>query len=470
MELNPLFNPKTSAALLRSYLFDINRITKKKPQEIKKYKDKQFRRMVKYAYNVPLYHDKYKKAGVHPSDISGIRDITKLPIISKDDIRKNFPDRVTPVKYKKNKAHIICTGGTTGKSVCIYTDFLNMAKGTMIAIRELKLLNIGLRNVKIAHLGNFNENRIDLISQEHFQKHLKMFFSKDNSLNIDVNTPLKDLIKKLDNFKPDLILTYPAVFQHLAYLKRKGYGQNVTPKVCWTAGAMLDGYTRKYVEDAFSCRLLNVYAAVEAGGDVALECKQGKWHIQDDFYHLEAVDTNGNVVKPGTQGHIVLTKLFGTGTPIIRYSGMDDWIRLSADVVPCECGLCTTVIEGGVEGRRRANIILPDGKIFPPGAFCFIEPVVTKYNTYKIKQYQIVQKKIDEIEILIVIDDELRDTPPSFDTLVKEIKAAYQQKTGPDVLINVREVDEIKPLKPGSKPPPIVVSHVSSDAAYALID
>ena len=36
-----------------------------------------------------MYHNKYKKAGVHPNDITCIEDISKLPFITKDDF-KNY--------------------------------------------------------------------------------------------------------------------------------------------------------------------------------------------------------------------------------------------------------------------------------------------------------------------------------------------------------------------------------------------
>ena len=139
--MNPLLNPKILISLLKNYVYDINRLSKKTPDEIKIYKDKAFRKIVRYAYSVPFYHNKYKKAGIHPGDIKGIKDIIKLPIISKDEIKKNFPDNITPTNYNKNKAHIVCTGGTSGKPVCVYTDFLTIAKSSMITIRELKLFN-----------------------------------------------------------------------------------------------------------------------------------------------------------------------------------------------------------------------------------------------------------------------------------------------------------------------------------------
>ena len=278
------------------------------------------------------------------------------------------------------------------------------------------------------------------------------------------------MLDKLDSFKPDIIMSYPAILQHLAFLRRKGQGKNVSPKICWTGGAMLDEYTKKYVEDTFKTRLLNVYPSVEANGNMAFECYKGNWHVHDDFYHLEAMNDDGEILEPGARGHLVMTRLWGYATPIIRYTGMDDWVRISKDF-KCDCGLCSSVVENGVEGRLRANIILPDGKVFPPGAFCFITPVLNRLKTFKVKRFQIVQKKVTEIEVLLVIDEDLRDIGPSVEKIMEEIKKIYQQKSGPKVTINVKEVDEIKPLEKGClKPPPIVISKVSRNQGYDVLE
>ncbi|MEA3457105.1 MAG: hypothetical protein U9R21_00320, partial [Candidatus Thermoplasmatota archaeon] len=304
---------------------------------------------------------------------------------------------------------------------------------------------------------------------KNFQSHIESFISMKNHLNIDVDLPMVDIINKLDSFRPDVIMAYPGIFQHLAFLKRKGYGKNIKPKFFWTGGAMLDEYTKNYVEDAFGCRLLNIYPSVEAGANIAFECLDGNWHIHSDFFNVEAINDNGELVPAGERGHVVLTRLWGGGTPIIRYTGMDDWVRLSSHK-ECSCGLATPIIEGGVEGRMRANIVLPNGKIFPPGAFCFITPVLHKLKTFKVKQYQIVQKKIDEIDILLVIDDNLRNVGASVDTIAKNIKEAYLKKVGLGVVINVKEVTEIKKAKNASKPPPIVVSHVKTEEGYRVLE
>ena len=467
--MNPLLNPINSFSLIKNSLVDPGRLKRLSPQQLKHYRDKTLRKIITYASTIPLYHTIYKKAGIHPRDIKTIDDIEKLPFISKNDLRQHFPDRLLPEGAKKNKFYVISTGGTTGKSVYIYTDFLTMGKASGPFIRELRTFDLNWRKARMAHIGNFNPCRIDLVAQEHFYKHLNTFISLDNTLNIDVSTPTKEIITALDSFHPDVILSYPAIYQHIAFLKRKGQGKNITPTILLSAGSILDEYTRRYVEDAFKCRLLNTYQSVEAHGTIASECQQGTWHVHSDFYHVEAIDKQGNPVAPGERGHLVITRLFGRGTPIIRYTGMDDWVRILPNT-ECHCGLNTPVIEGGVQGRMRANIVLPDGKVFPPGAFCFIEPVLNKHKTFKIRQYQIIQHTINEIDILLVIDEDLRTIGPPLKTIIQDIKTIYQNKTGPNVTITVKEVPEIKHPKDARKPPPIVISHVTPEEGYKVFE
>ena len=466
--MNPLLNPFIAFPVLKNFLLDPRRIYRLNPTQIQKFRDNEFRKIVKYAYTVPLYHDKYKKAGLHPSEIRGLKDIHKLPFITKEDLVKNFPDRIIPKNYNKKRGFVICTGGTTGKPVSVYTDFITMGKSGGVQIRELEFFKLHWRKSRFVHIGNFNQYRIDKIAKENFSKHLESFISSKNRLDMDVSTSLPEMINLLDKFRPEIIMAYPAVFQHLAFFKRKGEGKNIKPKILWTGGAILDNYTKRYVEDAFNCPLLNIYPSVEAGADIAFECLEGTWHINYDFFELEAIDDNEKVVAPEERGRVVITRLWGNGTPIIRYVGMEDWVRLSG-VEKCNCGLNTPTIIGGVEGRMRANIVLPNGKVFPPGAFCFIEPVLHELNTFKVLQYQIIQKSLNEIEILVVIDEDLRNVGPSVDVIFEKIEKKYKDKVGPDVKIEVKEVNEIKHTKNASKPPPIVISNVSPEEGYEAL-
>ncbi|KYK23097.1 hypothetical protein AYK24_01400 [Thermoplasmatales archaeon SG8-52-4] len=467
--VNPLLNPINSISILRNVIFNPERIYRLDSVHMQKYRDKAFKKIVKYAYTVPLYHERYKKAGIHPRDIKGINDIIKIPMVSKNDMRENFPDKILPYNCNKNKKHVICTGGTTGKSISIYTDFITMSLGQITIIRDLKQFDLNWKKIKIAHVGNLNPCRVDLVSEQHFDRYVNPIFLKDKRLNIDVSKPTKELIDILDKYNPDVILSYPAIFQHLAFLKRKGYGNNIHPTVLYSAGSILDEYTRKYAQDAFGCPLLNTYQSVEAHGVIATECIHGNWHVNWDFYNIETMDDYGNIVAPGKRGQLIITRMWGKGTPIVRYTGMEDWVTIIPNY-KCKCGLTTPIIKGGVEGRMRANVVLPSGKIFPPGAFCFVEPVLTKYKSFKVKQYQIRQNKLDEIEILLVIDNDLRDIGVSVDIIKKEIKENYEKKVGPEVAVYIKEVDEIKNEENSRKPAPIVVTKVKLKEGFDILN
>ncbi len=467
--MNPLLNPQITLPLIKNYFTDPTRHERLSPTQLQKYRTKKFRKILSYAATVPLYHKKYIEAHIHPTEVTQLSEITTLPYVTKQDITKGFPDSIIPSNYNKNNAHIVSTGGTTGKPVSIYTDFQTMLRALGPILYQMHYYKLHPRKTRIAHLGNFNRYRIDHVAQHHFLPHLRHVTNLDNVLNLDVNTPVPHMMQQLNSFQPDLIISYPAIFQHLAFLKKKGHGDHVNPRLLQVGGAILDEYTRRYVENAFNCPLRNIYLSVEAQACIAFECQEKHWHIHSDFFHLEAINDHNQLVAPGERGHIVITRLFGKGTPIIRYTGMDDWITLS-DNEHCSCGLKSPILKKPVEGRMRANIILPNGKVFPPGAFCFISPVLHELNTYKVKQFQIVQKKIDEIQILLVIDKDLRTIGPSFTKIAEEIRKKYQEKTGPTVTITVTEVPEIKGDKKSNKPAPIVISHVQPNEAYKTLD
>lgn len=433
--------------------------------------------MVLYAYNVPVYKKKYKEAGIHPKDIRGIKDIQKLPFISRKDIRDNFPDGIIASNFNKKNGQVICTGGTTGKyccnsgaePVCIYTDFSSLLWGVLTSVREQRVFGFNWRKTKFANIGNYNPYKFDDVFDRSFLSSLIRLFSLNNYIGMQASDNTIEIIEKLDTFNPELIISYPSIFQDLSYLKRKGLGINIKPKLLMSAGQMLDGFTKSYVEDTFGCKLLNMYGSCESGSNIAFECPDGGWHIHSDYFHLEAVDENMEIVAPGERGRLVLTKLWGKGTPLIRYTGMEDWITLG-NGKKCTCGLNSPILEKPLEGRVVSNIILPNGKVYPPSEFLFITSILKDMKAYNVRKFQIIQKKIDEIDILLVIDNDIIDNGPKFDTIAEKIKKVYAKEIGPDVMLTVKEVKQIEDDPDSGKPAPIIVSYVNMNNTCKLSD
>ena len=455
-EMNPFMNPVFLMRAAKGYLTDINRVWRVSYEDLETYRNKSFRKIVRYAYDVPVYRKKYKEAGVHPDDIKGIDDIKKLPFITKDDFRKNFPDGIVHPSFDIKKAHLVSTSGSTGQPVSIYTDIYAVIKALFGFLRELKEYGVNWRKTRMSVIADLTpESAEEAYLNQTVVPYLGKIFSFKNLQILHVGDEPTDLIEKIDDFRPEFLGGYPGVLRALAVLKRQGYGKNIEPDVMSSSGAVLDDYTKKYIEDAFGAKIYDVYGSTEAG-PVAFECRQGNYHIHSDLVHLEFLDDEGNDVAPGEPGHVVVTKLYGRGTPVIRYTGMND-ILIPLDK-KCGCGINTDIISR-VEGRRADAIVLKDGRVIPPLSITGIPgEVMKKFGTDKIRQFQIVQESHDKINILIVVDEELRDVGAPVKKIFDEIREECRRKIGGGVDVNVLEVENIK--KEGDLPPSVVISKV----------
>lgn len=457
--INPFLNPILLFKTGKSYLFDVNRIWKLSPEKLKKYQSKMLKKTVKYAYkNVTFYRKKCIEHGVKPKDIKSIDDIRKLPLITKDDIRKADPKEIIPKNIDVDKLWKIKTSGSTGEPFYFYKDIYGLLKDTIYGIRQFKINNIKW-NGKLTNIGSHNSpNKYDYALKHAITDNLKLFIKSGGHQNIDYfDKDIKEKMIMINSFKPDLIFGYPEDIYALANLKKQGYGIDIKPKAIVTSGGMVDRYMKEYIETAFNCRLIDMYGSVEIGS-AACQCKKGNYHIYSDFVYVEVLDKNGKQVKSGETGKIVVTRLLHGGTPFIRYTGLNDIVTPIYE--KCECGLNTPILKH-IEGRKASQIILPDGKYITPITFVKgIYKTMKKLNTDKIARYQIVQETKDKISILVIIDEKQRNNNPSVNVLFSEIKNQYKEIFGKDINIEVKEVKKVIDQDNPSKPAPIIISRI----------
>jgi phenylacetate-CoA ligase len=460
--MNPLFNPIFLARIAKSYLFDVDRLKRSGKEEIRKYQDRCVRRVIKYAFNVPIYHRKYKKAGIYPDDIRGVKDIERLPFITKKDFRNKDPYLLLPLGSKVEKYHRVSTSGSTGEPVTLYCDSYSIFRTFIGFIRMIKEHNISWRKTRMAIIADLSRGSVE---EAYFSRvalpSLRSLFPLENLKAFHVGEKPEFLIKKLESFDPEFLGGYPGVIKILSILKKQGFGKDLNPRIIATSGAIVDDYTRRYIEKAFKAKLFDVYSATECN-PMAFQCKNGHYHIHSDFVYMEFMSPKEKESISGDGGNVIITRLFGGGTPVVRYTGISDFVVPSQE--ESECEISSPIIQE-IGGRRVDSIVLPNGRMIPPLSFTGIPyKVMQDFNTDKIQQFQIIQQSLKEIDILLVIDKNLRNVGPSVDKIFKEIKKRYKQKIGNSVEINVKEVDRINTVRPGSvTPPPVVISKVSQD-------
>ena len=83
-------------------------------QELEEYQREYLSLIIKHAYeNVPYYNEKFKAIKLMPSDIKDISDLHKIPILTRNDIHKNF-NKLIEKNINRSKLKMGHTSGTTG--------------------------------------------------------------------------------------------------------------------------------------------------------------------------------------------------------------------------------------------------------------------------------------------------------------------------------------------------------------------
>ena len=452
--MNPLLNPILLSKLAWNYFSIMGRIWKLNKDEMKRYQEKMFLKVLRYAYHKTIfYRKKYDAAGVDIEKIRGLEDSKNLPLVSKEELASKSLEEILPRKYRDKMGYKVSTSGSSGKPIILFFPLYESTINSIYGLRILKAYGLNWRKARVSNIGDFSipGSSDEEIYRDLAEKAMSMKLLGEHQM-LSVNESGEILIKRLSEFKPDVIIGYTSVLVNLAFLRKEGLGEDIRPKYIISSGEILDKYSRKLIEDAFDAEVKNLYASTE-GAITAFECLEGKMHVNADLIYLETVDEEGNVVEEGKIGNAVITKLLPVGVPIIRYSGLADMVSLSDE--DCECGINTPIIKS-LEGRKRESIVLPDRRVIPPASapLPLIESL-EKFNVTNLERFQFYQEKMDRVEIRLKFRGETREK----EKLLKDIEEGYRKLFGKGIRVEVKEVEKIENPS-GPSLPPMVISRV----------
>jgi phenylacetate-CoA ligase len=301
-------------------------------------------REVQMAYaNVPYYRKKYDAYGIDIASIKTLDDLQKLPIITKDEIREQFPDGIVSKKYDINQCHYSATTGSTGRSLPFIfsksTFAFYIATGmrlyTIIGYRPWhKLVYIKYTPLEYPRIGPFFHT-----------EHIPSTISVDEQISM------------LRRMKPDLLIGYSSLIYEIAQKMTPEDLKLIRPKFIGLNSELSTKDERDMISDVFNCPVYDEYSTEETWM-VASQCKIGNYHVFIDNVWVEYLDQSGNAVKPGEEGEIYLTTMRSPAMPFIRYR-IGDLGKPSEKV--CSCGLNYPLIEE-FTGRADDSFILPSGR------------------------------------------------------------------------------------------------------------
>lgn len=396
----------------------------KSKEEIEKLQLERLKNLLIHAFeNVEYYNSLFKRIGFNPYSFSSFEQFTAIPVLTKEDIQKNF-EKLQAKNFLAQDVFKDSTGGSTGNPMSFLRDKVSQLWFDLAAHRFRRWI------------GYNPSDKLGLIWGA--DRDVPSAFPPNerwlNSFNL-TSKKIDSFVEEIKTFKPKAIRGYASSLYYVAsYLKESGYkfSSPLTEAIESSAEKMWD-YQRQTVEDVFGCKVFNMYGSREIPS-IACECNvHNGMHIFSDLRYLELIK-NGLPVSDREEGSIVITDLINYAMPLIRYEIGDVGVLSNKQ---CKCGRGFPLLTE-VKGRIANTIITPDNKMVHGEFFTHLF-----YNVEGISSFQVKQDKIDELQILIKALDKFNP-----DTM-EEIVAKIKNHLGNDISVSWSVVDEIPKTKSG---------------------
>jgi phenylacetate-coenzyme A ligase PaaK-like adenylate-forming protein len=208
----------------------------------------------------------------------------------------------------------------------------------------------------------------------------------DDFLILSIMTPLPELIERLNSFCPEMLSGYPSILAILAREKLDGR-LTIAPSLVASSAEKMTREAYVLLRKAFDCPVLDNYCSTEVG-EIAMSCREGYLHLNEDWIFLEPVDDNLMPVPPDQWSTgVLVTDLTNYVQPVIRYH-MGDCVKL--DGKPCICGSNLPVLE--ISGRMGDTLRLNGTAVAFPVIYFMLVDVPNLMN------WQIIQTGEHSVE------------------------------------------------------------------------
>lgn len=211
-------------------------------------------------------------------------------------------------------------------------------------------------------------------------------------------------------------------------------------------GDKLFDHYKKNIIEAFGAKVYDTYGSNE-GLMIAAQDDIEAYYILSPHVYLEILDDDGNDVKDGEMGNIVVTRLDCFAMPLIRYKLGDLGIKLPRDKYPEKRKYNYPLLQQ-VVGRETDIIQLPNKGKMVVHSFTGIFEYIPE-----IKQFKVIQE--DQTGIIIEYIKAKTFTISAIEKVTKELRKYIKDE---NFSISFKEVDYIAPTKSGK--PQIIESRL----------
>ena len=395
---------------------------------------------LQHAYdNVAHYKQAFDAAGVHPSDLKQLSDLSRFPFTTKKELRDNYPYGMFAVPMR-DIVRVHASSGTTGQPTVVGYTKNDIAMWGSVMARSLRAAG-----------GTPDDIILNSYGYGLFTGGLGAHYGGE-ALGATVipmgggNTEKQ--IQLIREFKPTMMMATPSYMLTVADgLQEMGIDPASTTLRVGVFGA--EPWTnemRREIETRLGIDAIDIYGLSEViGPGVACECIETKDgpHIWEDHFYPEIIDpVTGEVLPDGTPGELVFTSLSKEALPIVRYRTRDLTVLLP--------GTARTMRRiGKITGRSDDMLIIRGVNVFPTQ----IEEILLRHDSL-CGHYQLQITRpghMDELTVLAEVRHDLSDglNDAQRSKIAAEVRHEIKSRVGVSADVHVVETGRIERTQVG---------------------
>ncbi len=406
------------------------------PADLRELQDEKLRRLVRHAYrSVPYYRARMQELKLRPEDIRGQRDLHKLPLLGKDDVRRHLHFDILQEGASHADMLKISTSGSTGEPFVCYADRaqLEFRWAATLRSQEWTGYRFGDPTVRLWH------QTLGMTPAKILRERADALFANRSFIPVfSLKADLEPVIRAIEQKNPVFLDGYAEALDLLAtYVEARGGMKLPRLKGVMSSAQTLSTKSRESIERAFGCKVFDKYGSREFSG-IAYESDAHDGHLVVGEGYIVELLVDGRPARPGEVGEVVVTDLNNMCLPFIRYRLGD--LAEALEDRPSRCGRGMPRV-GDVQGRVQSIIQGPDGQVVP-GAF--FGHALKEYD-YAFQRFQVVQDEPGAITLKIVKAQRYSD-----ETL-EEVKALIRGTLGERLRIDVEIATDIDLVRTGKR-------------------
>lgn len=392
------------------------------------------------AAKSPFYQKLFRQHNINPVDIKSLRDLTRIPATTKDDLQQNNWDFLCVDKSKI--VEFTSTSGTLGKPVTIAlteNDLNRLAYNEEVSFRCADGTDEDVYQLMLTLDRQF------MAGMAYYQGIRRLGGA---IVRVGPGLPAMQL-ETIQRLQPTILVAVPSFLVRLIeYAKSKDIDLNslsVKRAICIGESIRRSDFAfniiGQRIVESWNIQLYGTYASTEMQ-TAFTECGHGVGgHHRPDLIIVELLDEQQNPVPPNMPGEVTVTTLGVEGMPLLRYRTGDMAV---AYYEPCPCGRNTLRL-GPILGRKQQLIKFKGTTLYPPGIFeimneidCVRDYVVEAFTS---------DLGTDEIRIYVTVEG------PYQDDALKTLTAAFQSRLRVVPQINVVADESLEKMQhaPGAR-------------------